>query len=106
MNNNFEIYETPMGEISMACFNENGTCIFYANLDHLRPEEILDMISDLEEGADPTYWEGSDMPEENYEEITSYESGAEIIVDNCGYYYSKMGAQGKAIFLCVLRPYM
>ena len=59
-----------------------------------RKGQLTEDLQALKDGDNPvTDWEGNeDDPQAVYDNITSYEYGWEVVADNDGVYYDKMGS--------------
>ena len=97
----FVIIEDNGGGLTLVVFDDNDSnkvVFLRSEYEYILGKLTNDLI-ELANGSDPSTWYGcEENPEEIYNDFLSHEYGWEIIADNSGLYYSKMGAAGRLEF--------
>ena len=95
------------GGLTLAVFDKNDNVEYLHSGYEQRKGQLTEDLQALKDGDNPvTDWEGNeDDPQAVYDNIVSYEYEWEVVVDNDGIYYDKMGSSahyefgyGKDIF--------
>jgi len=99
MKTTFQAIEDNGGGLHLAVFNEAGECIYFHSGFEFDKDTLSDCIGRLRMGEGTEDWEGnSETPREDYENLTSFEYGWEVISDEEGVYPDKMGAAARKEF--------
>lgn len=98
MKKQFEVIEDNGGGLYLVVFNDNGNVIYLHSGYEYTAGALKTDISALDT-EDPEDWEGNEEnPQQSYDDMTDYEYGWEVIADNNGCYYDKMGCAGHREF--------
>lgn len=104
----YEVIENNGGGLILVVFDENDKVEYIHTGYEYIGGNLKEDIEALENGADPVKeWEGNcggieyefgDVPQELYDNITSYDCGWSVIADNDGEYPNVMGEAGRREF--------
>ena len=90
---NYQVIEDNGGGLTLVVFDDNNKVEYLHNGYEYNNGQLKQDLNALESGDNPvTDWEGNaENPQEVYDNMTSYQHGWEIVVDNDGVYIDKMG---------------
>lgn len=88
----FEVIEDNGGGLTLVIFGVSGIAEYLHTGYEYIPGQLKEDLRGLWDGDDPASWDGNaDDPQTEYESLTAFEYGWEIIADNNGLYPLKMG---------------
>lgn len=102
----WQVIEDNAGGLYLAVF-EGDDLIYYADQYEYSPDALREAVEVLRDGGDPRT-EGWDLPQwiidgdhdinAVYDDLTSHEHGWQIVADQDGIYYDRMGSAAERVF--------
>lgn len=103
----WQVIEDNGGGLYLAVF-EGDDLIYYADQYEYSPDALREAVEVLRDGGDPRT-EGWDLPQwiidgdhdinAVYDDLTSHEHGWQIVADQDGIYYDRMGSAAERVFM-------